>query len=744
MVDGMDINPLIAIEWLVLGGAAGLALAGAMAWRSSGKCTWCRRMVITGARVLGVGALLVMALNPGRWDRYLEESQGEWALLLDRSASMAAADAGDGRTRWGQAVALTRRALADASVAQDAALYAFAESTMRLGLDELGQIAPDGAASDITAACSGLLNRYRADGRLLTGILLLSDGRQVPPGDAAALAALARARETPIHTLTLGGPLPRRDLSVQFRRARTVAFTGQETRLMVDVSAAGFGPLRLDVQLSDPSGARIAAQPVTLEGGQGSATAVFTLTPDTKGYTPYRVSVDALPGEQNIQNNTDRAALLVLDQKIRVLTVEGVPHWDSKFLLQLLHRQPNVEVTSLYRLTSDRFFRVTPGRLQAEEGGDADFPDDDAALHGYDLIIFGKGAEYFLTPQRIERLRRFLRDQGGGVLFARGRPYSREFPELAALEPLTWGARTGQGGRMRPATAGTEAGLGDTLPAADDSLWERLPPLRDMHRAAALSPFTIVLADAVPGDAPAAAATPLILARRYGKGLVVTVNAGDFWKWDFFPDVSESRAMYAALWSQLVQWIVTYSEFLPGESGSLKLSPAAVLPGEPVRAVMQSRPGTVAAADEPLLRVMAADGEPVLEMQAAIHTADASRRDAVFSLEAPGDYLAVVLDPSTGSNLTHAVALRVMPPPAETDNPDADPDFMRRLAVQSGGRTVTAGTLLEVVEELRPENRLIPLERAVWQPFWNRAWLLVLTALCFSIEWFARRRGGLA
>ena len=37
MVDGMDINPLIPMEWLCLAAIAALAVAAGLAWRSSGK-----------------------------------------------------------------------------------------------------------------------------------------------------------------------------------------------------------------------------------------------------------------------------------------------------------------------------------------------------------------------------------------------------------------------------------------------------------------------------------------------------------------------------------------------------------------------------------------------------------------------------------------------------------------------------------------------------------------------------------
>ena len=73
MVDRMDINPLLPIECLFLGGIAALTIAGVLAWRSSERCTRQRRLLIVAARLLGVAALLLIALNPGRWERHLEE-----------------------------------------------------------------------------------------------------------------------------------------------------------------------------------------------------------------------------------------------------------------------------------------------------------------------------------------------------------------------------------------------------------------------------------------------------------------------------------------------------------------------------------------------------------------------------------------------------------------------------------------------------------------------------------------------
>jgi hypothetical protein len=283
----MEINPIIPLAWLVLLAAAILPFSGILAWRSSRLCTLRRRLVIVAARLLGVSGLLLLALNPGTWRRHLETIQGQWALLLDQSASMATPDAGDGQARWTEARRLARLALEVPGAKTTAAVFTVADTLNRIASDAIDTVQPNGPATRITDACRRLLERYQAEGRTLTGILLLSDGRQVPPADPVDVAALARARQVPIHTVTLGGPLPRRDLAVRYRRSRAVAFTGQESRLTADVTATGLPALRTDVTLLDREGNRLASQSVELAGNAATATVIFAVSPVAKGYAPY-------------------------------------------------------------------------------------------------------------------------------------------------------------------------------------------------------------------------------------------------------------------------------------------------------------------------------------------------------------------------------------------------------------------------------------------------------------------------
>ena len=77
------------------------------------------------------------------------------------------------------------------------------------------------------------------------------------------------------------------------------------------------------------------------------------------------------------------------------------------------------------------------------------------ALSQFDLVLFGKGAEYFLDEAKIELLHRFVRDRGGGLLFCRGKPYYQSLDALALLEPVEWGPALRSGMRWRPTLTAT-------------------------------------------------------------------------------------------------------------------------------------------------------------------------------------------------------------------------------------------------------------------------------------------------
>lgn len=735
----MNFNPIFPFENMVAAIALVAAASGLLAWRGARKARRWPRVLVTAARTAGVLLLAAVALNPGNWVERRSGRETEWVILADRSLSMAVKDA-DGRSRWSEAVRLAAKAASFDP--ERARIDVFSDAAAQSSLRDLETTVPDGKGTDIPSAIDSALNRARATGRNLAGVLLLSDGRQTIPA-REGIAIKARAQDSPVYAVPIGGHVPVKDLAVRSGRRQYVGFAGQKTRIHVTVDNKGLGPVKPTVRLLDSAGKVLDSRQVEAPDN-GSVPVQFEIEAGKAGWSEYRVVTDPWEGERILGNNESGFGVMTLENRLRVFVAEGTPHWDSKFLVQLLRKQANVEVTSVYRVTSERYFKVETDVSKSSESSESIFPDSPGELGAYDLVIFGKGVEYFLTPARIALLKDFVREQGGCVMFARGKPYSGSFPELDSMEPASaWGDQVAGRIRFRPTVAGEEAGLfGESMAGRDDPVWGRMPPIDSAHRCIGLKPFVEILAEGVVDTGQGDAVFPLLMSRRYGRGLVLVMNAEGIWHWDFFPQVAEAGNVYQELWPSLLQWAAMHSEFLPGAEYSLRLAESVVQPGRPVRVAVSRRTAAAAGAASPALGIWRGGTLVGEQPTAAMETA--GRWDAMIAQSEPGMYKIELLDSPGGKSLGVSAVLQVAPPPAEEDELSSDPAFLRALAEQSGGQVVAEADLEKTVGAFAAvQQRDVRTEKAVWTPSWAKWWWLCAALACFTVEWFVRRRSGL-
>jgi len=726
------VNPIFQPQTLWLALPAAALLGAWFSWRSAAGKRRGLRLMFAALRFCAIAVAGLSLFNPGSWRDERQQRDGVWAVLLDRSASMAVADAGpDGVSRWQAAVEIAKVAAEAAGEAPPPRLFTYGTGLEPAGnTTELSALVPDGLASDLPAAGETLLDMLGTGGAL-TGILVIGDGRHVGKGEGARFAGRARAAGTKVITVAVGGAVPDRDLMIRPVRRQYIAFPGQRLVIAAALEAKGIGPLRTQISLTGSDGAIVGTTDIEIGAADGSAICEFEIEATVPGYYRYQLAVPEPDGDRNPQNNSAEVGVNVIDGKIAVFTLEGVPYWDSKFLIQLLRGQANVHTTSVYRLTAERYFRVATGDAGAEESKTAIFPDD---LSGYDLLVFGKGCEYFLDSARVARLKSFVRDGGGAVIFARGKPYAGSFPELETMEPVVWGEPLGERFHFTPTAAGAEAGLfGHHLDAPGSEIWTALPELIDARRPKRLKAFARVLAEGIYEVAGRQRRVPVVISRRFGRGSVTTVNADGLWKWDFIPGEERARNMYAELWQGMILWSVTHSEFLPGQNFSLRLSESVVESGQPIRARVTARDASTN--EVPKLALLGGDGS---SKNLALHEdGEGGKWSAVFTPTDHGDYRLQIA--ATGV----AAPLSVRPPPTEGDILSADPISLAALAQAAGGRTAPASDVAAAVAELLPNSRTVELANAVWEPAWDRLiWLLPVLGLLMG-EWLVRRRNGL-
>ncbi len=722
---------LVAVDWL--------------SWRGSDGLPTRKRAGLLALRMAGFTGVCLLLFNPGKWVRPTEDRERPWLILLDRSASMA--QPLEKITR--SLVAKEHVRLVSNLVPRDVPVrYHSFDLTASAAFDApQNSSVPDGQGTDLHGSLKRLLEEAAAAGDSYAGVLALTDGRQtVAPSEAdlASLALRLRSRRTPFHAVAIGAGVPARDLIVRVTRPTVTVFKGQKTRVPFAVEVEGLGPQRPEILLSDEAGKELAKLSVEVSPGK-PAFAVFEIDAPAAS-TRWTIHTTPLSDETNAGNNRSHANVRLLESKTRVFLAEGAPYWDSKFLAQLLRQQTQMEVHSVHRLSEERYFRIDSGQAEPTETPQAVFPETLDELSRYELIVFGKNIDAFLTPARLEALRAYVRDRGGAVLFARGKPVTGSLPALEALEPVSWAAASAGDFRFRPATDGEAAGLfGEALPPPGASVWNALPTLKDARQISQVKPFTRVLAEGVSeGAGGLSGRFPSLLVRRYGQGVSGLVNGDGLWKWDFYPEARELGNMYEDFWTQLIQWMASYSEFLPGQDFSLRLPALRGRPGDAVAVSMSFR-GT-GEVPSPVLRVTAPDGKSTdLKPAAYPDPGGHPQWRASFTPETSGTWKLSVVDPREKAPPVPEATFVVPAPPAETDNLNADPQFLKNLADATGGSLLTAGELPAFLQSaFTPETPTARSSGVIWEPSWTRWPLAVLIALFLAAEWYLRRRQGLA
>ncbi|NOY80314.1 MAG: VWA domain-containing protein [Kiritimatiellaeota bacterium] len=739
-------NPLVSMAYAVLITAVLTVAAAAAAWRSSHSLGRTLRLIVTGARTSAVLLLCVLLFNPGNWRRRRNSQDRPWLILLDRSASMAVRDEG-GAARWDAALRLARRL----DRANDAGpIFRFSTFTDRLenamSLDAAEKRLPDGRTSDIARSLEDAVTPGTVAGTGPAGVLLVSDGRQVGPGDPERAVALAVAAGIPVYAVTVGGRVPIKDLALENVRRRYVVFKNRKWRLRVRVRATGLGPVEPELRVLDPGGRVAAERRVRLADGAEAAVTFVLDAGDRSGCFVWRIETAPWPGESNPANNHLDTSVAVLDRPAKVLLLEGVPGWDSKFTARALRNRPTIELTEMYRVGPGRFYRISPGGERNDLPRRAAVSLSAAEFAKFDVVLIGKGLDAFFGAAGSDALVSWVDRQGGMVVFFRGPPCSRADDAVDALLPVAWDTGNIGGAHLSPTPEAAAELFDDVLAEAKIAHVSRLPVLPPVRRCRAAPGFSRVLAAARtphdPGDDRAA--VPVLAVRRAGRGLSVVLTVNGFWRWDFFAREPEASAFFRAFWPGLIHWVLTHSEFLPGAPWALDAEPTAVRLGTPIQVRVRARYGVRAA--PPTIRVILAD-KRIASLAPARNTAPDAEGEwqAVYVPPRPG-LLRFRLPESADEGAGRAVerTVRVMPPPAESDDLSADPAFLERLAARTDGKVVAPS-------ECRPDAVFFHAPpalaeddaEAVWGPSWDSAFFLATILVLFGGEIFLRRRNGL-
>ncbi len=675
-------------------------------------------------------------LLPLRKEASSELVKPRFVVALDSSASMSMSPTSSIPTRWSIAQDVLKMSWKQMIAAQcDIDVYPFAETLgEKREIAKLDKLVPDGQSTRLHSALAQALERYQ--GQPLAGMLLLSDGLDT--------------RETTDEWVGMKWPCPvysvrlepegiwEREVDVAVESVETPArvIVGWNSKLTAVVAGQGTKGETLHVQLFR-NGELLKDEPTKIPAEGGSREVTFQLENKDMGSFTYTVSVPVLKGETITNNNTYSVSAQVVDAKNRVLYIEDVPRWESKYLSRVLRSNPAYTPLVFLRGPDGKF-------LTFGSRGDTTLHFTDEQLAQFKMVILGDLDVPILTDARAAQMVKYVEGGGSLILLGGAKAWGDsgwQTGPMAKMLPIKKSAG-GPPNEGHYVVTLTEEGKAHPVFQTKDGSLDELPAVLSLFPGAKPTPGATVLANADGPDGK----TPLIVLQRYGQGKIVVLMTDSLWRWQLEPGKDKS---YGLFWNQLLAWLAPQEDkggpfnldlyasedrVYLGDSMSLNArvgTSAAVPPQAEVKVEVEEPGGRKIPFTMQRRTIPTTTGQPVLGY------------GMDFEPKVPGLYKAVAKASIEGKPVeSQPYSFFVKPFTPETNPKPARSDLMQAIARASQGRFCEKTDINQVLSALTFKAE--QTERVVYHSLWNNPWILGLIVLLLSIEWMVRRLRNMA
>ena len=572
----------------------------------------------------------------------------------------------------------------------------------------------------------------RSAGEPVAGVIVLTDGISNDGLEPMGVARRLGERGVPVLPVGLGLADPP-DVRLRSLIVPGTVFHKDRVPVRVEITSGGYAKRTANLTVS-LDGREVAGKAVSLSGA-GQFEEILFIPETASGSARLEVAVSTLPGEIATANNRLAQTVRVIDEKIKVLYVEGKPRWEYRYLRQVLLRDHRLDVK----------FLLTEGDRDQAVASDlylTDFPEDAAKAFHFDLVILGNVPSSYFSRAQLARIEELVQKHGGSFLMLAGHrhaPLTYIGTPIASLLPVRLRA---EGWRdvadaVHPVVADDAADSAVMLleaPAVrNQQLWSLVRPMVKVPVLDGPKPGATVLATISRGARPGEP-YPLIAWQRYGSGKSLFVGTDQLWRLRF----KRGDKYHARFWGQAITFL-TLSRLL-GENKRIQIETDR----------QDYRTGhriqiTANVLDE-LYEPVAAPSYTVQLDQTA-----PGKRSRPIRLEplphVPGLYQGYVTPQEAGRYtvraagadpaLANTAQFTVADAPLEQLEKAMQETLLRNMAQASGGRYFAVRDLGEL-EKTIAGDRPTAVERTE-KPLWDLPIVFLALLAFLGVEWLVRR-----
>jgi hypothetical protein len=589
----------------------------------------------------------------------------------------------------------------------------------------------NGEESRVGSAVREAVSRY--SGLTVEGVMVFSDFGWVNGEDPSRVAAEV---DVPVYPIPIGLPAPP-DAMIAEVIAPEAVFQGDPVTLRVRVESRGLdgrhGSLTLKV-----NGEETQIEPVSLDDGAQFIEMRIQPKQDS-GFLNLEFELDGTDADSNPKNNTKSHRLKIIDEKIKVLYIEGMPRWEFRYLRWVLLRNSHLKTRFLMTQGDPDLPKLSPLYM-------AGFPKDVRNIFEYDLIILGDVSSKYFKPGQLELLEEQIREHGGSLIMLAGSqsaPSSYQNTRMEQMLPVNIGV-----GKARPIQNNQFPRLPDKdirspitvlsdSPETNQRIWSKVRPMGQLPNLTGPKAGAHVLLN-LPSTTAGEPDYPLVSWHTYGKGKSMFVATDRLWRLR----LEVGDAHHARFWGQAIQFLAMSRLLGDNKRISLQTEESRYNPGDPVRIYAN-------VLSEAYTPVVKESHTVVIERQGF---ADANQEVRLIpDLATPGVYFGTVPAGPKGDyilrsqdhevEISSTVDFVVATDPLEDRDTSAQPQIAKDIAKASGGSVIQPTELPQFIDDLPAQEMSRVVSREI--ELWDTPVLYLLLILFAGLEWYRRRKTNL-
>ncbi len=716
-------------------------------------------------RGLTLALIILFLCHPVRSTQRVRVERPVAAVLIDDSASMRERDMGSVAQDAGLLLDADRHEVLQAVLEEplrqleqnyEVLLYAVGSSLRAIGsMDDLSASDGETRLGDALAALAA-----ETRGRVLSQVILVTDGRVNAGRDVTAALASLTGRRVPVNTLGVGDPEIPRDVRISNITSPEVALAGDTVTLEVSVAARGYPGRTSSVTVTDAdAGIDLAQESFALSDGEGATEQLVRVSfvPQKEGDLDLRVAVSVFSDEHDPSNNVERRLLRVEPGRIKVLYIDGYPRYEYRFLKDSLLRVGNMDVQCYLVSAGPEFIQ------ESSEGVDSlvQVPNTlEYLLENYHVIILGDvhpqdlGADLGEVDTILQNFRDFV-EAGGGLLMQAGTRYSPQEYVGTPLEdilPILVGDTAAEkqaihdpGAAFRPVLERPRDPheIVSLLPDIDQNLelWQGdggLAPLTWYFPVAkARTTAEVLLSHPQSRNAHG---PHVLLATMYSpQGRTAFLATDETWRWRFL-NLETYREPF---WRGLIRYLALNRLRRSDYRFDLATDRSAYALGERIGITARVRDAGFEPLDEESFEVSVVMPDGTRELLDLPRELDGVFKGSIAATD-KGPYRLWLVDPDdpTAEEKSPRI-VTVSVPTSETDDPVLDESLLERVAARTGGRYRLLSEAPGLLASLDDPKQERPLDEPEREELWAGFSQLALLVALLAAEWIVRKRRNL-